>query len=775
MSKLYLYGIFHGNLSFSYIPTDLYGQIIERCYWPLLEIIQHQKVPFGIELPAFTLQMINRIDPRWVRKLAELWENGYCQFIGSGYIQSIMPLIPYEANLKNLHYGNEVYKNLLGKAPNMAFVNEQVFSQSLPEIYRSANYESLIVNWDSALPLQLNQDLKYKTCKIKLNGVNSHIPILWHYTTAYRNLQNYIEQKSSLNDYTEWLDSNIPKSGYRTLAFYSSDLEVFDFKPWDPNPEGFPSPYQGEMNRLSGLIDLLLDRDDVTFISPDEAINMFSDKPEVNPTSSSNPLPYKKQDQHGMLRWAVGGREAVRFNTQCYELYTELINADTAIAHSTKDLHLEKTATSDIWRELCYLWSSDFRTFTTEDKYIEFRNRIGAALNQIHTLKTQLIDSSKSSDQVTISNNSSVFANSQVIDFTLTTNKSNRVYISLDNGEIKPCQLTNQSKFPGTQNYITQLTIPPEEYRTANIIIQDIENSKHISEYSIDPYANTISTPSVKLSINPNKGGIIDSIIFPRISETPLITNKDILRQRLSIEEDISGADIYVYDGRETHIGSDNNAQMIYPEYANPFPIFVPILCKIITGLGVIWKTFRVYIDVPRVDLQIRFQWRDVVPKSFRIGNMSLEPDAFDEETLQYITNNGGINDELFYIGDSIINHGAPMQNNVTAHTSIGATEGWTVLRDSSKGVGFITNQSMLYSVPMISYKNYGDANGSFIYSIEHSLTEQDPTTHVLWRGHNTWQVSILGGNKNIVEETKQAALSYNGRINIRQNVNILD
>ena len=114
MSKLYLYGIFHCNLSFSYIPKDLYGQIIERCYWPLLEIIQRYGVPFGIEIPAYTLQMINRIDPEWVRKLAELWNGGRCQFIGSGYIQSIMPLIPYEVNAKNLHYGNEVYKHLLG-------------------------------------------------------------------------------------------------------------------------------------------------------------------------------------------------------------------------------------------------------------------------------------------------------------------------------------------------------------------------------------------------------------------------------------------------------------------------------------------------------------------------------------------------------------------------------------------------------------------------------------------------------------------------------------
>jgi len=775
MSKLYLYGIFHCNLSFSYIPKDLYGQIIERCYWPLLEIIQRYGVPFGIEIPAYTLQMINRIDPEWVRKLAELWNEGHCQFIGSGYIQSIMPLIPYEVNVKNLYHGNEVYKRLLGKAPRMAFVNEQVFSKSLPEIYKSAGYDSLIVNWDSALPLQSDPDLKYKTCQIKLHDENNYIPILWHYTNAYRHLQNYIENKSSLSDYTEWLNTNIPTSGYRTLAFYSSDLEVFDFKPWDSYPEGFPSPYQGEMDRLAGLIDLILHRDEITFVSPDEAINMFTDKPEVNPSTSSNPLPYKKQNQHGMLRWAVGGREAVRFNTQCYQLYRELMTTDTAIEQCNTNLNIEENTTSDIWRELCYLWGSDFRTFTTEEKYIEFRNRMGAAFHRIYTLRRLLIDHSQSCNQIHISNMTGMDTVDQVIDFTLSTNKASQVSMLLIDGQIRPCQATNRSILPGTQNYIAQLPVASKEYSTANIIVQNVKNQKFVSNYSINGDTNTIRTPSVEIGLNSHKGGTIESITFPQISDEPLITNKNVLLQRLSIEDELASADIHISEGNEIHIDSTSNAQIIYPEGKSHFPIFVPILCKIVTELGVIWKTYRVYIDITRVDLQIRFQWRDVVPKSFRIGNISLEPNAFDKQTLQYVTNNGGINDESFYIDDSIIDHGAPMSGEVTAHTSLGATEGWTVLRDSSKGVGFITNQSMLYSVPMISYKSYDSLSSPYIYSIEHSLTEQDPTAHVLWRGHNTWQVSILGGNEDIVQETKKSALSYNGGINIRQNVDILD
>ena len=601
------------------------------------------------------------------------------------------------------------------------------------------------------------------------------MPILWHYTTAYRHLQNYIEQKSGLTDYTEWLDTNIPISGNRTLAFYSSDWEVFDFKPWDSYPEGFPSPYQGEMDRLSGLIELISDRDDVKFISPNEAISMFEDMQEVNPSSSANPLPYKKQDQHGMLRWAVGGREAIRFNTQCYQLYNELKTATSTIDNSPNDPSIEANLASDLWRELCYLWSSDFRTFTTEEKYIEFRNRIGAALNQVSSLKTSLLDTSQSSTQIVISNGTAIDAGHQVIDFTLNSHKSNEVSIILNNGEIKPCQPTNQSKFPGTQNYIAQLPVAHNQSSIANIINYDHKSQKRDLNYSIDVNTNTISTPSVNLSINPNTGGTIDSIVFPLISNTPLITNKRFLLERLAIQGGLDSSDICLRDGNKIHMDSDADGQMIYPEANIHCPIFVPILCKIVTKLGVIWKTFRVYKDVPRVDLQIRFQWRDVIPTSFRIGNMSLDPNAFDKQTLQYVTNNGGINEESFDIGDTFFDHGYPMSEKVTAHTSIGATEGWTVLRDASKGVGFITNQSMLYSVPMISYKSYDDTYSSFILSIKHSLTEQDPTTHVLWRGHNTWQVSILGGDENIVQETKQAALSYNGGINITQNANILD
>ncbi len=112
MGRLLIYGVFHGNLNYSYIPEDLYPQIIRRCYWPLLDMIDSMKIPFGLEFSAYSLETINRIDPAFVTRLRDMWGDGACEFVGCGYMQEIMPLIPLEVNKVNLVYGNQVYREL---------------------------------------------------------------------------------------------------------------------------------------------------------------------------------------------------------------------------------------------------------------------------------------------------------------------------------------------------------------------------------------------------------------------------------------------------------------------------------------------------------------------------------------------------------------------------------------------------------------------------------------------------------------------------------------
>ena len=48
--SLDLYSIFHLNLSYSSIEKSDRRKVIDKCYWPLIEIAKKNKLPFGIEI-----------------------------------------------------------------------------------------------------------------------------------------------------------------------------------------------------------------------------------------------------------------------------------------------------------------------------------------------------------------------------------------------------------------------------------------------------------------------------------------------------------------------------------------------------------------------------------------------------------------------------------------------------------------------------------------------------------------------------------------------------
>lgn len=123
MAKLHLYTSFHSNLKFSSIPEDQYSLVIDRCYWPLLDLLDDYDISLGIEFPASTLEIISGIDSEYIGALKKHSAAGRCEVIGSGYSQTIFPLIPAEANYVNLLQGNELYRKILGDVPETALVN----------------------------------------------------------------------------------------------------------------------------------------------------------------------------------------------------------------------------------------------------------------------------------------------------------------------------------------------------------------------------------------------------------------------------------------------------------------------------------------------------------------------------------------------------------------------------------------------------------------------------------------------------------------------------
>ncbi len=80
---LNLFALFHLNLAFSSIEEEQRGDVIARCYWPLLELCEKHG-PIGIEATGFTLEEIAARDPAWIAKARALIAGGKIEFIGFG-------------------------------------------------------------------------------------------------------------------------------------------------------------------------------------------------------------------------------------------------------------------------------------------------------------------------------------------------------------------------------------------------------------------------------------------------------------------------------------------------------------------------------------------------------------------------------------------------------------------------------------------------------------------------------------------------------------------
>jgi hypothetical protein len=199
-SKLFLYSFFHANLQFSSIPSFQYPAIIEKCYWPVLKMLDKYDIALGLEFPAYTLEKIQSLDKYFIIELKKLAKAGKCEVIGSGYSQNIMPLIPAEVNMKNLNLGTAVYKKLLGFKPSILYLNEQVYSKGLVKMINKAGYDATVLDWDNAAEYG-NLPSEHRYSPHLLKGTDDQkTKLIWNSSIAFQKFQRYIKNEITLEE-----------------------------------------------------------------------------------------------------------------------------------------------------------------------------------------------------------------------------------------------------------------------------------------------------------------------------------------------------------------------------------------------------------------------------------------------------------------------------------------------------------------------------------------------------------------------------------------------
>lgn len=366
-SKGYL--IFHLNLAFSSIDEHMRSDVIQACYHPLLDLIDRTGIPIGIELSGWTLNQINNIDSIWVDRFKKLLELNKCELVGSGYCQIIGPLVPHEVNVWNQKLGLDVYKQVLGRRPDIVLVNEMAFSQSLVDLYSQFDYKALVMDRDNIKLVLASDEMPSHAA-----GINdTKIPILWSDSIMFQKMQHFAHGDISLKDYIDYLKKRV-HNGDSVLPIYCNDAEVFDYRPGRFNEER-SMHQEGEWNRIERFLKVMKSEIDIELVSPSNALiyNLEKNIKFISKiTNAAYPIPVKKQAKYNISRWAVTGRHDLWINTLCHRIHKHLIKSKN---NSRKD-----------WEELCELWSSDLRTHLTEKRWTDTKKQLNLIMKK-HNIK----------------------------------------------------------------------------------------------------------------------------------------------------------------------------------------------------------------------------------------------------------------------------------------------------------------------------------------------------------------------------------------------------
>ncbi len=370
MNKIY-YQIYHANLAFSAIPEEQLSEVIDKCYVSLLDFVEKTNTKIGLEISGYSLEIIKNLRPSWIEKFKEFHTQGLIELIGSGYMQIIGPLVPYEVNIQNQLIGLKVYKEILGITPIIAFVNEQTFSSSLIDIYTEAGYKAIIMEWNNAYAIHKEWSKEFSYSPVLVKGLSTSIPIIWSDSILFQQFQRSIHNETTQDEYLSFLENYLAPR-HKIVSIYSSDLEIFNYRPGRFETEAtILEDEWGKIRKVSTAL-----KQAGSFVLPSELLPFCDTQIELSLTNAKSPIIVKKQDKYSLSRWAACGRGAVYINTLCYRFFKSI--------QDSKDISK--------WKKLLTFWGSDYRTHITLDKWnfaIQFLSKFQFEENNKPTLYTK--------------------------------------------------------------------------------------------------------------------------------------------------------------------------------------------------------------------------------------------------------------------------------------------------------------------------------------------------------------------------------------------------
>ncbi|MCP5432782.1 MAG: glycoside hydrolase family 57 [Alphaproteobacteria bacterium] len=234
----------------------------------------------------------------------------------------------------------------------------------------------------------------------------------------------------------------------------------------------------------------------------------------------------------------------------------------------------------------------------------------------------------------------------------------------------------------------------------------------------------TVATPAGRMRLNLRKGLAIDALWLGPGDNAPLVGTLP-----HGFYEDIGfGADWYS--------GTAIYEIPLRPKVTDLAPVepeiredeetgAIEVAARIATPLGPIEKRLTLCADRPELKCRLTMSWEEWPHGSLRLGNITLNPEAFDPETLYVRTHNGGRRAETFALAGETVDHGAPVSFLVSARTGMGMTEGRIELGDASRRIVLTADMELAALIGLLTHRPVDD---TFFCRVALSALELDET-----------------------------------------------
>ncbi len=746
-----LFTVFHGNLDFSALPDRDLPLVISRCYWPLLVLAEEARLPLGIEMPARTLQRIADEDPHWLKAFRGLADRGLVEPVASGWAQVVGPLVPADVNRANLALGRRAYADLLGRVPGTWFVNEQTFSRGLAPLYAEAGAQALVMEWNNPASARPElRALRYRPARLRVPG-GAPLPLLWNDCIFFQKLQRTAHGVCPEGELLDAVGRARESEGARLLCVYGGDLEIFDYRPGHPGPEGAASGR--EMGRLAACLRSLAADPRHRFLLPGEALRDLPPGPEVELASASQPIPCKKQPRYNPTRWAVSGRDGLGMNTQCFALRRELRAAVALRAQGRGRVALSEA------RDLVELWGSDYRTRATEERIRDFHARSGAAQARVRAALEALAPALGEGADVVLRNTAGIPWRGQPleIELRLAPGRFERARVLAEPARALPAgasQLEVSSRHRDGSVRCARLVLEPRLDPGEELALR-LSPAREAAAPAPQSPARLL-TGAVEADFLLHRGGALGRLRFPALGPAPLVGTLP----HGSFDTIEYTPDFYTGHAvavTEAAMKVSDLAQVASARVVDDGPVRTVVEFQTATPLGEWTKLYRLYRHHPRLDLVHVLRFHEARLQSLRLGTLTLLPDAFQADQLAYACVNGGREPEAFRLGpDAVLAQQAPVSPSVSATSCLGASEGWVALGDGRRGVAVIADRALAAAVPLLEHRR---VDGRPFLRLHHTIAESDETRATFFRGVARAAFAILGCGADL-REVRGAALA---------------